>query len=183
MTDESNNGPSSTRLFWAVALTLELVGLVLVCADVMPVRKAMPWYSAWMLIAMAVFAAIDTFVIQPRAIVKALRTLKFDVTPYAGEASGFRDAAPVTKVVVNPDKAVLLALEERASVFNGMFRSALMLSVVGFYFGAYRTTPLLWGPFFVVAIVLQLALFPRRSLIARFIERATGARCKLADRG
>lgn len=116
-------------------------------------------------------------IIEPRRrFAGAVATIKFEVEERASDAVGsFRESAVVTRVIRDPDAAILrtfVAFHQPFMMGNALAQSIAVFALALAKAGA---RPGVVCVYFVVALGLLASKFPRLSTITSAIERATGA--------
>ena len=133
MDDELKAELRRGRFLWAgmFGMQLFLLGWV-VSGSLPPQTKPMPPFAPWVSTLVVVVGIVFVFVLLPRKMVEQLRALDVKTTDVVGE-SGFRDAAPVAKVVADPERTVLQALQELARPIVHGWGAGMMIASLGFY--------------------------------------------------
>jgi len=167
------------RILWMALLASHLLLYFVVAAHMLHEEAPpMPPHLAELLAAISLGVVVIAIVLPAKAIDQGLRNLDVETTNEVGEAVGsFRESAAVTKVVANPERAVLAALPRFQTPMIIGLALAESVSLFGFLLGLFGAPAWTWAPFFGVGIALTVIKFPRLSAITRAIERVKGARC------
>jgi hypothetical protein len=130
-----------------------------------------------MLAIAAVLVAVTSVVLPRIAFVAGLKQLNLRTEERQGEpVGGFRESAPVTRFVADPDEAILRAFGAYQSAFLVGMALAESIALFGFVLEFLGGSVLVASGYFVVAVALMATKFPRLTTIKAAIERATNAR-------
>lgn len=171
------------RILWAgLAGSVVVYDVVLVVVRKDPNRAVpeMTPHLPEMLAVVALGIAVASFVLPRKFLADGIARLNVPVTEEPGEAiGGFRESAPVRRVVTNPEQAVVSALPVFQTPFLVGMALCEAIALFGFMLGFMGARMPVAVGFFLLSLALMAVKFPRLSSITGAIERATGASCKL----
>ncbi len=170
------------RVLWLGLLGSHVVLMVMIAAHLARGAEGneMPPHLPEMLGALALGLAVVSVVFPAKAFDQGLRSMAVRTTNEVGEAVGsFRESAPVTKVVADPEQAVVDAFARFQTAMIVGLSLAEAISLFGFMIGFMGGPVYGYAPFFALGIALTLSKFPRLVTITSAIERVKGARCEL----
>jgi F0F1-type ATP synthase membrane subunit c/vacuolar-type H+-ATPase subunit K len=166
------------RILWGAlcfSVVLFDVALTAVRDDKPP---GVPPHLDLMLAAMSVGLAIMSVGLPRQILVRGIKAMNLEVEERPGEAiGGFRESAPVTRVVKDPTAAIGRAFAPfQQALLIGM-ALAESIALFGFMLGFLGENMLYASLFFVASLLLMITKYPRIATLATAVERATGARC------
>lgn len=167
----------TVRILWlALVMTNAIyIGMVSSHAAISP--DAAPPYMAEMFGALAFGIAILSIVMPARGFEAGLRNMKVELVEVPGEVVGsFRESAPLTRVIAEPERALADAFVRFQTPFILGMALAESISLFGFMLGFMRAAPIVYMPFFAAGTVLMLSKFPTEQRMVRALERVKNAK-------
>lgn len=165
----------TVRILWG-ALTSTNAIYLLVIASHFRWPDAIPEHLPILLGALAFGLAIASVVLPARGFDMSLRTMKVEMIDMPGEVvGGFRESAPITRVIAEPDRVLENALTRFQTPFLLGMALAESISLFGFMLGFMHASAMVYAPFFAVGAALMLSKFPTAARIREAVERVKGA--------
>ncbi len=167
----------TVRILWMALVTTNVIYIGLVSSHLAVSADAAPPHMPALFGAVAFGIAILSIVMPARGFDAALRNMNVNIVEAPGEVIGsFRESAPVTRVIAEPERAMFAAFARYQMPFILGMALAESVSLFGFVLGFMRAGPIVYMPFFAVGIALMLSKFPTEQRIARALERAKNAK-------
>ncbi len=142
--------------------------------------REVPPHLAEILSAIALGVGVTSIVFPRKVFADNVRRMEIAVAEEPGEAiGGFRESAPVRRVVAKPAEAVSSAFAPFQTPWLLGMALCESIALFGLVLGYLGENMLVASAFFLVALVLMASKYPRVSTIIGAIERVTGATCTL----
>ena len=170
----------TVRVLWLALVMTNVIYIGMISSHLAVSEDAAPEHLPALLGAFSLGLAILSIVMPARGFDAGLRNMEVNIIEAPGEVVGsFRESAPVTRVIAEPERAMIAAFSRYQTPFILGMALAESVSLFGFVLGFMRAAPIVYMPFFGVGIALMLSKFPTIGYIARAVERAKNAKLML----
>jgi hypothetical protein len=164
------------RILWCGLMVANAMSFVLAVTHAQP-HSTMPPHFPELAGAISLGIAMASIVLPARGFAMALRNMKVEIIDAPGEVlGGFRESAPVVRVIAEPERALSDALVRFQTPFILGMALAESIGLFGLMIGFLGGPPIAYAPFFGVSTALMLSKFPTLPRIERALERAKNAK-------